>query len=111
VTRVAERWVDAMWTRRPGDLAFAWLDRVADITAPSLAAQLRTARPTLADARVVSASVDIAGAYLDPLDPARVTVTCVAYLATTAGRSDQPCATTVTVSPDAGGHLVVSAVA
>jgi hypothetical protein len=100
-----------MWTRRPGDLAFAWLDRVADITAPSLAAGLRTARQTLADAQVVSASVDIAGAYLDALNPAKVTVTCVAHLATTAGRRDQACATTVTVAPDAGGRLVVSAVA
>lgn len=100
-----------MWTRRTGDLAFAWLDRVADITAPSLAAELRTARPTLTDAQLVSASVDIAGAYPDALDPAKATVTCVAHLATTAGRRDQPCATTVTVSPDSGGHLVVSAVA
>jgi hypothetical protein len=100
-----------MWTRQPGDQVFTWLDRVADITAPSLAAQLRTARPTLADAQVVSATVDIAGAYLDALDPSTVTVTCVAHLSTTAGHRDQPCATTVTVSPDSGGHLVVSAVA
>lgn len=100
-----------MWTRRPGDRPFSWLDRVADITAPGLAAQLRTARPTLADARVVSATVDIVGAYPDALDPATVTVTCVAHLATTAARHDEPCATTVTVTGDEDGRLVVSAVA
>ena len=100
-----------MWTRRPGDLAFTWLDRVADITAPGLAAQLRTARPTVADTQVDSATVDIVGAYLDAFDPATVTVTCVAHFATTAGHRDQPCATTVTVRPDSEGHLLVSAVA
>jgi hypothetical protein len=109
-TALAARWVDAVWTRRPGDTPFSWLERVADITAPGLVAQLRTARPTLTDAQVRSASVDVDGAYPDALDPHTITVTCVAHLVTTAGPVELPCATTVTVIADPDGRLVVSGV-
>jgi hypothetical protein len=107
---VARRWVGAMWTRLPGDPPFAWLDRVADITAAGLTAQLRTALPTPIDGQVVSATVDVGGVYPDAVDPNTVTVTCVAHLIAVTGRIDEPCATTVVVTPVPGGGFVVSAV-
>ena len=100
-----------MWTRAPGQGPFVWLTRVADITTPGLAAQLRTALPTPEDARVVSSGVEIDGAYPDALDPDTVTVTCVAHLVTTTGPLPEPCATTVTLTPGPDGSLVVAAVA
>jgi len=99
-----------MWTRAPGDSPFAWLDRVADITTAALVARLREARPTPEDARIVASGVEIDGAYPDARDPDTITVTCVAHLITTSGRRDQPCATTVTLTPGPGGTLLVSGV-
>jgi hypothetical protein len=81
---------------------------VADITAPDLAAQLRSARPTLDDQLTVSVTVDIDGVYPSAVDPGTVTVTCVAHRAMTTGRLDQPCATTVTVRPGPGGAPTVT---
>lgn len=107
---VARRWVTAMWTRPPGEAPFAWLDRVADITAPDLDAELRTARPWLAEGDVISSTVDIAGVYPDARDPATLTVTCFAHRLTTAGVGSEPCATTVTMASAADGRLVVVAV-
>ncbi len=98
VVATAERFVMAMWTRAPGEPTLGWLDTVADITDPALAAELRASRPTLGESTTVSSSVEIDGAYPDALDPLRVTVTCVAHLVTTAGRSDEPCAGTATQS-------------
>jgi hypothetical protein len=100
-----------MWTHRPGDTPLSWLDPVVDLTAPELIAELRTARPTVTDAAVASTSVEIDGAYPDALDPATITVTGVAHLLTTAGPVVEPFATTVTVTTDHGGSLVVSAAA
>jgi hypothetical protein len=100
-----------MWTRQPGDPPYRWLDRVADITDPGLAAELRTARTTVDDAQTLSATVEVDGAYPDALNPSTITVTCLAHLATTTGRRDQACASTVTVTATPGGRLVVSAVA
>lgn len=107
---VARRWVKAMWTRPPGDPAMAWLDRVADITAADLDAELRTARPWLDHGDVISSTADIVGVYPDALDRATLTVTCVAHHLTPVGWRDAQCATTVTVAPAAGGRLVVVAV-
>ena len=100
-----------MWTRQAGDSAFAWLERVADITAPGLAAQLRTALTRPTDRSVVSATVDVDGVYPDAVDHDTLTVTCVAHVTTLSGTNDEPCATTVTVTPGPGGRLLVSAVA
>jgi hypothetical protein len=100
-----------MWTRRAGDPPFAWLDQVADITAAGLAAQLRTALTTPIDRRVVTATVDVDGVYADALDSNTLTVTCIAHLTTLSGTSDEPCATTVTVTAEPGGQFLVSAVA
>ncbi|MDP9402660.1 MAG: hypothetical protein M3P85_04860 [Actinomycetota bacterium] len=104
---IARRWVTAMWTRPPGDAPLAWLDRVADITAPDLDAELRTARPWLGDGEVISSTVEVAGVYPDARDRARLTVTCVAHHVTTAGGRDEPCATTVTIASGARGRLLV----
>jgi hypothetical protein len=100
-----------MWTHHPGDTPLSWLDRVGDLTAPELIAELRTARPTVTDAAVASTSVELDGAYPDALDPATITVTGVAHLLTTAGPVVEPFATTVTVTTEHGGRLVVSAAA
>ena len=100
-----------MWTRAPGTTTFAWLDRVADITTAGLAARLREARPTAEDTGIVASDVEIDGAYADAADPDTITVTCVAHLITTSGRRDQPCATTVTLTPEPDGTLLVSGVA
>jgi hypothetical protein len=108
---VARRWVSAMWTRPPGASPFAWLDQVADITTVGLVARLRSALPAPVDPGVVSSRVDIDAAYPSAVDPDVVTVTCVAHLATTTGLRDEPCATTVTVTPAPGGRLLVSAAA
>ncbi|MDP9387042.1 MAG: hypothetical protein M3Q48_03750 [Actinomycetota bacterium] len=107
---IARRWVTAMWTRPPADAAFAWLDRVADITAPDLDAELRTARPWLAEGDVISSTVEVAGVYPDARDPATLTVTCVAHRLTTASVRSESCATTVTLASAADGRLVVVAV-
>jgi len=97
-----------MWTRPPGAAPFAWLRGVADITSPDLLARLATARPTAADQG--SSTVTIDGTYSDALDPAVVTVTCVAHLRTAGGARDEPCATTVTVTGGPGGRLIVAAI-
>ncbi|MDP9389091.1 MAG: hypothetical protein M3Q48_14530 [Actinomycetota bacterium] len=107
---IARRWVAAMWTRAPGDAPFAWLDGVADITAPDLDAELRTARPWLDDGEVISSTVDVTGVYPDARDQATLTVTCIAHRVTAAGGRDEPCATTVTIALAADGRLFVVAV-
>lgn len=107
---VAKRWVTAMWTRPPGDPPFAWLDRVADITAPDLDAELRTARPWLDDGDVIASSVDVVGVYPDGRDRATLTVTCIAHRVTEAGEREEPCVTTVRINSAADGRLVVVAV-
>lgn len=104
---IARRWVTAMWTRPPADAPLAWLDRVADITAPDLEAELRTARPWLGDGDVISSTVDVAGVYPDAGDRATLTVTCVAHQVTALGGRDEPCATTVTIASAADGRLLV----
>lgn len=106
---IATRWVSAQWTRPPGEGAFAWLDRVADITAPDLEATLRTARPWLDD-EVISSSADITGVYPDSGDRTTLTVTCVAHRVMPAGTHDEPCVTTVTIVSAANGRLFVAAV-
>ena len=108
VAVLARRWVTALWTRAPGEAPFGWLDRVADITAPALLAELRSARPWRADPTLAS-TAEVDGVYPDAVDPATVTVTCVAHLTTAAGRSALPCAVTVTVARSADGRLVVAA--
>lgn len=107
---IGRRWVTAMWTRAPGDPPFAWLDGVADITAPDLDAELRTARPWLDDGEIVSSTVDVTGVYPDARDQATLTVTCIAHRFTAAGGWDEPCATTVTIASAADGRLFVVAV-
>ena len=107
---VARRWVAAMWTRQPGDPPFAWLERVANITTPGLAAHLHVAIPTPDDAQVVSSGVQIDGVYPDALDPNTLTVTCVAHLITTTGPLDEPCAITLTLTRGPEGRLLVAAV-
>lgn len=106
---IATRWVSAQWTRPRGEGAFAWLDRVADITAPDLEATLRTARPWLDD-EVISSSADITGVYPDSGDRTTLTVTCVAHRVMPAGTHDEPCVTTVTIVSAADGRLFVAAV-
>ena len=107
---VAKRWVTALWTRPPGDPPFAWLDRVADITAPDLDAELRTARQWLDGGDVIASSVDVIGVYPDAGDRATLTVTCIAHRVTEVGAREEACATTVTVAAAADGRLVVAAV-
>ena len=109
VVEIAGRWVEAMWTRTPGAAPFAWLRAVADITSPDLLARLGSARPTADDQQ--SSTVTIDGIYPDALDPAVVTVTCVAHIHTSRGSYDEPCATTVTVTAGADGRPVVAAAA
>jgi hypothetical protein len=107
----ARRFVAAMWTRASGAPPLDWLDRVADVTDPALAAELRASPPTLADTATLSSSVEIDGAYPDAGDPLRVTVTCVAHLATRSGPRDVACADTVTLRRGSDGHLRVTGVA
>jgi hypothetical protein len=108
IRATATRWVTALWTRPPGQGPFDWLNAVADITAPDLAAQLRTAQPTLDAQLTLSVTVDIDGVYPSAVDPGTVTVTCVAHRRMTTGPIDQPCATTVTVRPGPGGAPTVT---
>jgi hypothetical protein len=110
LTAVASRWVVALWSRQPGEAPFGWLDRVADITAPELDAELRSARSTLSDRAITSATVDVYGVYPDAQDSSTLTVVCVAHRITAAGRHDEPCTTTVTIAPAPSGRLVVVAV-
>ncbi|MDQ6616581.1 MAG: hypothetical protein M3083_18020, partial [Actinomycetota bacterium] len=110
IRSTAARWVAAMWSRPAGRGPFAWLDQVADITSPDLLAELRSARATLDDQLTLSVTVDIDGVYPSAVDPATVTVTCVAHRRVAAGVVDQPCATTVTVGAAPDGHPTVTAV-
>jgi hypothetical protein len=110
IRSTATRWVTALWSRAPGQRPFDWLNAVADITSPDLAAELRSARATLDDQLTISATVDINAVYPSAVDPDTVTVTCVAHRRTTTGPLDQPCATTVTVAPGPGGRPMVTAV-
>lgn len=108
VREVARRWVEGMWTRPPGAAPFAWLRGVAAITSPDLLARLATARPAAQDQGLSTVTID--GTYSDALDPAVVTVTCVAHLLSPGGAHDEPCASTVTVAGGPGGRLIVAAV-
>jgi hypothetical protein len=106
----AARWVTALWSRPAGRGPFDWLNQVASITSPDLVTQLRSARATLDDQLTLSATVDIDGVYPSAVDPATVTVTCVAHRRSAAGVVDHPCATTVTVQPGRDGQPTVTAV-
>jgi hypothetical protein len=106
----ARRFVAAMWTRVPGSPPLGWLDSVAEITDPSLAAQLRVAPPTLASAATLSSRVEIDGTYPDARDPLRITVTCVAHVLTASGTRIVPCADAVTLQRGPDAHLLVTGV-
>ncbi|MDQ1429171.1 MAG: hypothetical protein QOK39_2647, partial [Acidimicrobiaceae bacterium] len=89
---------------------FEWLDQVTGITSPDLLTELRTARATAEDQLTIAVTVDIDGVYPSAVDPATVTVTCVAHRSSATGILDEPCATTVTVAAARDGHPFVTAV-
>ncbi len=86
-------------------------ERLPSVLGPTaIDAELRSARATLNDQAVTSATVDVSGVYPDALDQFTLTVVCVAHRATVNRRPDEPCATTVTIAPTPDGRLVVVAV-
>jgi hypothetical protein len=105
---VARRWVQAAFSRAPGDGPGAWLAGVADITHPDLAADLGQVRPWATD-DVLSSTVTVTGVYTHAANPAVVTVACVTDVRTATGLRRDPCVATVTVAWGPDGRLLVVA--